>query len=144
MELQHNGIKVTLDEASAKFTATVNGRKLTAPSFDAMKRQLGKLGAFKPFPVIRAHGWRGEKKLEIANVVGLGGTRRSKYITPVPTWKVNKWGDTYSVIEDTPANRKALQAYIAADLAEDKRHDKEHERINAMLAAIPSRRADKE
>jgi hypothetical protein len=57
--LNHGGVAVTISPAG-KFEATVGGVKLTAPSFDSLKKKIEKAGAFEPFEAFHVESWRDE------------------------------------------------------------------------------------
>lgn len=142
MALQHNGITVAFDEQSAKFTATVNGKKVTAPSFDAMKRQIDKVNVFKSFKILILPRYSGHR-MEEDEVIGLG--RRSRgYGRGRAVFKCKRKDEFQEVIEDTPDNRKRIAALMAMQNEHAKILEAHNEAERKAAAAIPRRHADKE
>lgn len=98
---EHNGITIIL-LPSGQFSATVEGKTLTAPSLAALKKKLSGSKAFQEFsaPVIQFGALR-----EVC-VIGIS---KSKYGT---AWKLSDGETRHEVYADTSENRVALRAYL--------------------------------
>lgn len=118
MDFNHNGTKIEL-LPSGKFQTTINGRKVSGPSLDSLKKQIDNAAKnqFQTFKALRRDGWEGLRELTI---VGVKPPRKN-------AWRArnefvdahgNGWPD---VIADTPENRAALAEWQA--------HKKESDRI---------------
>lgn len=142
MDLQHNGVAITINPDNAKFEARVNGKKITAPSFDAMKRQIDKLQVFKSFKILILPRYYGHR-MEEDEVIGLG-RRKGGYPRGTPVFKSKLRDELSEVIEDTPANRKAIADLLALQKEHAKIHDEHQAAEYKAAAAIPRRSAEKE
>lgn len=141
---EHNGVTITFNELGANFSATANGKHLSAPSRDAIKKKIDAALAvnFSPFKAIYL-GRHGE--VTSLAVVGLEKPARNRYGTTRQVFVCE--GDRYArhvaeVTPDTPANRKLVAAFRKRYKQVEAEKERLDEEIEAMQAAIPSVKAD--
>lgn len=136
---QHKETKIEFDAARAKFTATVNGKRLTSGSLDAIKKQIdaAMVSAFEPFSAIDF----GNSKIRSFRVVAIAkGTHRRYGATPF-TFEcegLNHWeGNQTQVIIDTPENRKIVAAYLKRSKEIKAEEDRLEKEMDALRDSLP-------
>lgn len=139
LELSHNGIAVSIS-SSGKFEAKVGKEIIRAPSFDAIKKKLNKLGSFPAFKGI-THDYRGYNPV---NIVALKRSGVRGYRNGEMLFVDDKGGSHHRVIEDTPENA-ALIVEITAERAQFEKLEKAHdEKIRQLRAKLTERVAARE
>jgi hypothetical protein len=141
---KHNGTDIELRD-NGKFYAKTAAGMIEAPSLVAIKKKLDAKAKFEPFSVIfETSKWDGGfsrrvRSIGTAKVVGI--------YSPRAKWRGAMWQlegserDTGAVIEDTPENRAALQAYIDAMAHREQVVREADDAVEAARDALPWRRA---
>lgn len=134
---EHKGITITFDVERAHFYANAKGKKLNAPSLDAMRKQIdASLAiAFEPF---KAHILSyGAFKLEKVIHVGKGSHRNASF-----AFHTDQGSERYDVVIDTPTNRRLVTNYMATNKEGKAEIERINARISAALKAVPTVKAD--
>jgi hypothetical protein len=129
----HNGVEITLNESSGKFSAAINGERVTSASLSAIKKKIDKPAEFQPFPAI---------------VMDFGGAK-DVFIVRKKKLKAASWRAKFSWVDDKgreygaviPSTQEAKDAIAKWKETRD-RNKAEIERLNDEIdearEAIPA------
>lgn len=131
-QFEHNGIKIDL-LPSGQFSATVEGKKLTAPSLAVLKKKLSGSKAFQEFPALVIQF----SAVREVRVIGVSKSRFGE-----GHWKCSNGEARHEVYADTPENRAALRAYLEQVEANRQEAARRKDLLRATLAAIPTIRPE--
>ena len=129
---KHNGVEITLNEKTGKFTAQTASGPITSASLDSIKKKLDNAGVFTQFKAFYLEGYSYDRLVE-CTVLGICKDRSRNY--PRAMWRTDK-GDMYAVYADTPENRKAIEAYVALRKEHARIKEEQDKAQHAALAAI--------
>ena len=131
MEYKHKGVTITFDPAHAEFKAVIGSIRKTTTSLAGMKKAIDSATEFKGFTALK-EGYRGEKP-KVVKVVGI---QKGLGRFGTDEWILEDKGTARSLLENTPANVKALEAWQKADAAEREREQKAKEAIGNLRQKI--------
>ena len=115
MAIEHEGIPITFNERSAKFSAVRDGKTYSSPSVQGVKNAMDKdkNNAFKSFKaLVWSPGWRSQGDFHEVMIVGTKKPRSNSRHGKDEGWIDNKSLEHRSVMEDTPANREAIKEFL--------------------------------
>lgn len=136
--MEHNGVTITIDERTGKFSAFVNGETIETTSLAGMKKKLDGANAFEQFSALIEGRWGNAYKP--VTVVGIKKPRANASWRDEPEWKLSDGDTTRTVYADTPENRAALDARKELFGRQNKereemreRHEKERHEADAKV-----------
>lgn len=118
--------KITIDHR-AMFSGEVGGVSLYAGSFDGIKRKIDEAAMFDCFDAI-VESYGTIKKLRITGIARNARGRK---------WVDDKGTEHQTIVRDTPANRKIVQAYVDFRKVEEARKNAASTKIGELREAIP-------
>lgn len=135
----HSGVTITFNDAAANFSATVQNKRLSAPSLAAIKKQIDAALAIK-FEPFKALDWS-RTRMHPVMVTGItierrsrsyGGSRKRFECEGASYWRAKE-----TVALDTPANRKLISALHKRAKEVEAEKDRLDAEIDALEAKIP-------
>lgn len=134
---KHAGVDISLDPVTGKFGAVMEGKKVAAPSLDAMKKKIDGVvkAGFKQFVAYKDQGRHQPAKDRYKEVVVVGVKRaRANTFRGESFWITSTGEHLNTVYEFSPESLAALRArdaLIEKQRAEKEAMDKAHSEARA-------------
>ena len=147
-KFEHNGIKITLTD-DGKFSANVNGENVTKGTLAAIKKAIGGVEKFKPFPAISLTYGDVSQQVVVKSISVPRATWRGEKAQYRCSYK-NRIGQNERTVEttlfaDTAENLAAFKKLVALRAANreatdaiDKQYETDREAVLESMEKLPA------